>query len=233
MTTMMKVRRQRGHGLRLARFVLGVALVLAAGTLGGAATARAAATWDDYLDFAYIYSSADAESLATRIAAYEREVGLPLDAYVKRTLEDRDAKNGEDSTQTRRRAIAELLQYLATREPAHLENSVDTIEAFAGGESRQEDRYWYHYINAHRALERGSDTEFVRHVLGLWIRRRSPRVALRHAPGALAIADRELGLRRRPALRLRERRSARAAPKPGDGDGLRARLAGGDRAAAR
>ncbi|MFO0691383.1 MAG: hypothetical protein U0900_21980 [Myxococcota bacterium] len=152
----------------MARLLVGLAFLLAAQWTGGAGGA-AAATWDDYLDFAYIYSSADADSLATRIKGYEREVGLPLDAYVKRTLEDRDAKNGEDSTQTRRRAIALLLQYLATREPAHLEDSVDTVEAFSDGESRQEDRYWYHYINAHRALERGSDTEFVRHVLGLWM----------------------------------------------------------------
>ncbi|MBK7949434.1 MAG: hypothetical protein IPK00_12015 [Deltaproteobacteria bacterium] len=152
----------------MTRILVGVAFFLAAQWTGGA-TKALAATWDDYLDFAYIYSSADAESLSARIKGYEREVGLPLDAYVKRTLEDRGAKNGEDSTQTRRRAIAELLQYLATREPAHLERSVDTIEAFSDGKSRQEDRYWFHYINAHRALERGSDTEFVRHVLGLWM----------------------------------------------------------------
>ena len=168
MTMTMKVRRERGQGLRLARFVWALALALVAGAFGDATTARAA-SWDDYLDYAYIFSSADAQSLSARIAGYEREIGLPLDAYVKRSLEDRDAKNGEDATQTRRRAIAQFLQYLATREPSHLENSVDTIEAFSDGESRQEDRYWYHYIHAHRALERGSDTEFVRHVLSLWM----------------------------------------------------------------
>lgn len=168
MTTMVQFERRRAGLGSVARLLMGVAFLLAAQWGVGTSTA-AAATWDDYLDFAYIYSSADAESLSTRIKGYEREVGLPLDAYVKRTLEDRGAKNGEDSTQTRRRAIAQLLQYLATREPAHLEDSVDTIEAFSDGESRQEDRYWFHYINAHRALERGSDTEFVRHVLGLWM----------------------------------------------------------------
>ena len=165
---MMSVKRQRTGPGSLARILLGVAFLLAAQWSGGISPARAA-SWDDYLDFAYIFSSADAASLSTRLKGYEREVGLPLDAYVKRTLEDRGAKNGEDSAQTRRRAIAQLLQYLATREPAHLDASVDTIEAFADGDSRQEDRYWYHYINAQRALERGSDTEFVRHVLGLWM----------------------------------------------------------------
>lgn len=168
MTKMKKEWRQSGLGLRLARLALGFVLVLAAGTLGGATTTRAA-TWDDYLDYAYIYSSADAQSLAARIAGYEREIGLSLDAYVKRSLEDRGAKNGEDLAQTRRRAIAQFLQYLAAREPAHLANSVDTIRAFSDGKSRQEDRYWYHYIQAHRALERGSDAEFVKHVLSLWM----------------------------------------------------------------
>ena len=165
MTKMMKVRRQSGLGPRL---MLGFALVLVAGTLVAATTARAA-TWDDYLDYAYIYSSADAQSLSARIAGYEREIGLSLDAYVKRSLEDRGAKNGEDLAQTRRRAIAQFLQYLAAREPAYLENSVDTIRAFSDVKSRQEDRYWYHYIGAHRALERGSATEFVKHVLSLWM----------------------------------------------------------------
>jgi hypothetical protein len=129
----------------------------------------AAARWDDYLDFAYVFSSSDAESLKARLDGYAAQIGLPLDAYVKRTIEDREAKGGEDSGQTRRRAIAELLQYLSTREPAYLEKSVDTVDVFADENSRHEDRYWYHYVHAHRALERGSDTDFVRHVLGLWM----------------------------------------------------------------
>jgi hypothetical protein len=126
-------------------------------------------SWDDYLDFAYVFSSSDADQLGGRLDGYAAEIGLPLDAYVKRTLEDREAKGGEDMSDTRRRAIAQLLQYLSTREPADLDKSVDTVEAFADKNSRHEDRYWYHYIHAHRALERGSDTDFVRHVLGLWI----------------------------------------------------------------
>jgi hypothetical protein len=127
------------------------------------------ASWDDYLDFAYVFSSSDAESLNARLNGYAAQIGLPLDAYVERTIEDREAKGGEDSGQTRRRAVAELLQYLSTREPAFLDKSVDTIDIFADPNSRHEDRYWYHYIHAYRALERGSETDFVRHVLGLWM----------------------------------------------------------------
>jgi hypothetical protein len=138
--------------------------------LAGAASANVGQTsWDDYLDFAYVFSSADASQLDSRLDGYAGEIGLPIDAYVKRTLEDREAKGGEESANTRRRAIAQLLQYLSTREPAFLNKSVDTIEAFADKNSRHEDRFWFHYIHAHRALERGSDTDFVRHVLGLWM----------------------------------------------------------------
>ncbi len=129
----------------------------------------APANWDDYLDFAYVFSSSDSEALKTRLDGYAVQIGLPLDAYVKRTIEDREAKGGEDSGQTRRRGIAEFLQYLSTREPEYLDKSVDTIDVFADENSRHEDRYWYHYVHAHRALERGSDTEFVRHVLGIWM----------------------------------------------------------------
>ncbi|MCP4905285.1 MAG: hypothetical protein GY910_09920 [bacterium] len=138
--------------------------------LSGAVLADdAQASWDDYLDFAYVFSSSDAEQLEARLEGYGVEIGLPLDAFVKRTLEDREVKGVEDSAYTRRRAIAQLLQYLSTRERAHLEKSVETVEAFADENSRHEDRYWFHYIHAHRALERGSDADFVRHVLGLWM----------------------------------------------------------------
>jgi hypothetical protein len=158
---------------RLACALLCAAAFLASGS-GLAPSAHAAAdapaaNWDDYLDFAYVFSSSDAAALTGRLEGYEAQIGLPLDAYVKRTIEDREAKGGEDSGQTQRRAIAQLLQYLSTREPEYLDKSVDTIETFADPNSRHEDRYWYHYVYAHRALERGSDTEFVRHVMGLWM----------------------------------------------------------------
>lgn len=156
------------------RRVVLLAFGLIAAGLGSAGSAAAnagagQATWDDYLDFAYVFSSSDAAALAARLDGYAAEIGLPLDAYVKRTLEDREAKGGEESAHTRRRAVAQLLQYLSTREPAHLDKSVDTIEVFRDENSRHEDRYWYHYIHAHRALERGSESDFVRHVLGLWM----------------------------------------------------------------
>ncbi len=149
--------------------ILGLALAALLFAVGGAQANAGEATWDDYLDFAYVFSSSDSEQLTERLDGYAAEIGLSLDAYVKRTIEDREAKGGEESSVTRRRAIAQLLQYLSTREPGFLDKSVDTIEIFADENSRHEDRYWYHYIHAHRALERGSDTDFVQHVLGLWM----------------------------------------------------------------
>jgi hypothetical protein len=162
--------RNRSHGLtNLGSSILGIALAAMLLASSMASANVGAPSWDDYLDFAYVYSSADSSSLSSRLDGYANEIGLSLDDYVKRTLEDREAKGGEDSQQTRRRAIAQLLQYLATREPEHLDKSVDTIEVFADVNSRHEDRYWYHYIHAHRALERGSNNDFVRHTLGLWM----------------------------------------------------------------
>jgi hypothetical protein len=147
--------------------LVGCLIMVAGAAQAQDATSRA--SWDDYLDFAYVFSSSDAAALQDRLAGYTAEIGLSLDDYVSRTLEDREAKGGEDSGQTRRRAIAELLQYLSTREPEYLDKSVDTIDVFSDANSRHEDRYWYHYVHAHRALERGSDTDFVQHVLGLWM----------------------------------------------------------------
>jgi len=152
----------------LHRLVLAVAS-LAVGLLASRATANPDPNWEDYLDYAYVFSSSDAPALQARLRGYANEMGMPLEVWVPRTLDDRQAKGGEESSQTRRRATAQLLQYLATRERRYLDRSVETIAAFSDPSSRHEDRYWYHYINAHRALERGSDKEFVDHLLGLWL----------------------------------------------------------------
>jgi hypothetical protein len=165
---MMSMTRSQSPVGRWLAVMLAVGWLLAA-SLAPASQGTGTASWEDYLDYAYVFSSADARSLSARLDGYAQEIGLPLDAWIKRTLEDRDAQGGEDSAQTRRRAIAQLLRYLAERESKHLDRSVDTIELFSDETSRHEDRYWYHYVHAHRALERGSDTDFVRHVLGLWM----------------------------------------------------------------
>lgn len=154
---------------RTGRVVWYVFVALGVVCFATSASSNSDASWDDYLDFAYVFSSSDARDLDGRLDGYAQEIGMPLDAYVKRSIEDREAKGGEENAQTRRRAIAQLMQYLATRDSKFLDRSVDTIDAFENENSRHEDRYWYHYVHAHRALERGSDNDFVRHVLGLWM----------------------------------------------------------------
>jgi len=83
--------------------------------LASAATANSNASWEDYHDYAYVFSSSDAAALDARLDGYASEIGISLDAWVKRSLEDLEAKGGEEKAQTRRRATAQLLQYLATR----------------------------------------------------------------------------------------------------------------------
>jgi len=153
-----------------ANFVAAFGLALLAALTTAQPSAAESSLWDDYLDFAYVYSSADEASLAARVEQYGKEAQMPLADYIRRSKEDLDATGGEDEAQTRRRAIAYLLQYLSTGEPKTLEKAVDTIEVFARVKNgRHENQYWYHYINAHRALEKGSSADFVRHVLGLWM----------------------------------------------------------------
>ena len=69
----------------------------------------------------------------------------------------------------RRLAIAHLLQYLASGEPDELEASVTAVRTLEGRLGRHENRYWYHYILAHRALEKGHRFDFVGDVLSLWL----------------------------------------------------------------
>jgi hypothetical protein len=69
----------------------------------------------------------------------------------------------------RRLAIAHLLQYLASGEPDELEASVTAARKLEGRLGRHENRYWYYYILAHRALEKGHRFDFVGDVLSLWL----------------------------------------------------------------
>jgi hypothetical protein len=142
--------------------------ILAAG-LGISASAQAAgpdpARWEGYLDYAYVYSSADPAALRARIADYGRDAGLTLEEY----LAELPRAMGEGEASTRRQAIGYLLLYLAERNVALLEQSVDRIAIFEGQQGRHENAYWYHYILAHRALEKANPRDFVRHNLELWL----------------------------------------------------------------
>jgi hypothetical protein len=148
------------------------ALWIAAALLAVCAPARADGTddaWAGYLDYAYVYSSADSAALRQRLAEYGREAGKPLERYIAE-LQAEPPRAAPDEARLRRSAIAHLLDYLARGEPESLERSVDAVRELQdeGMLGRHENRYWYHYVLAHRALEKGRRFDFVGELLDLW-----------------------------------------------------------------
>ena len=126
--------------------------------------------WADYLDFAYVYSSADSETLNARLKQYGNEAGISLDDYMVGYLGAGSRTNaGLGDDKIRRKAIGFLLQYLVTREPRMIERSSDTIAEIQDEGTNFEARYWYHYILAHRALEKGDAMGFVHQNLEMWL----------------------------------------------------------------
>jgi hypothetical protein len=165
-------------------------LVSLAIMLGSAAPAAAAdmTRWDDYLDFAYIYSSADASTLAQRLEGYGKEAGVSLEDYILGSFEV-PAEAGLEEADQRRKAIAYLLQYLAGRDTEALDASVEAIEVFEGQLGRHENLYWYRYIMAHRSLESGNPDAFVRNVLDLWLEVVSPLESSYETLSALSLSQ--------------------------------------------
>ena len=147
---------------------LAVALVSASTT--AMAQAPDTSVWDGYLDYAYVYSSADSRTLGARIEQYANEAGMTLPEYVSvQTQAGRLSLDDLDDATRRRVAIAHLLRYLGEREPKALEHAVEAIAPLAEQTGRHENLYWSHYINAHRALEKGNAGEFTQEMLGLWL----------------------------------------------------------------
>jgi len=126
--------------------------------------------WADYLDFAYVYSSADSSALRARLDQYSEEAGISLQSYLTDYLGTGDGRDVTlNEAKVRRKAVGYLLLYLSTRDPKALERSVDTINFFAQDRGRFEDRYWFRYIRAHAAMQRGNSSEFVSENLHLWM----------------------------------------------------------------
>jgi hypothetical protein len=140
--------------------------------MAGSAFAQAVDTtrWNDYLDFAYVYVSADATALKERLSQYGLDSGMTLAEYIAVETVNAPVEDAPvDEDRTRRLSIAHLLQYLAVREPQALAHAVELVSEFEGQAGRHENLYWYHYVMAHRSLEKGSATEFSRHMLGIWL----------------------------------------------------------------
>jgi len=142
-------------------------------TLLGASSPALAADqdlWASYLDYAYVYVSAEPDALKKRLDGYGAEAGISLSDYIGRrfALSGSD-QDGVDEAAVRREAIAYLLHYLAEGEPRSIETSAKTIRRLDDRLERHENRYWYHYILAHRALEKGQRFDFVGEILDLWL----------------------------------------------------------------
>jgi hypothetical protein len=150
-------------------------IALAAGVcvmlLGSQAMAGSSAeVWNSYLDYAYVYSSADAPELSARLDGYGREAGASLRDFIIEHYEaGLPAQSEEDDVALRRRTVAYLLDYLARGEPESLDKSVQATRRLGRHLGRHENRYWYHYVLAHRALEKGQQHDFVGETLDLWL----------------------------------------------------------------
>ncbi len=158
-------------GLRAARQIAWGAAVVALALFSGASARAEGNAWDGYLDYAYVYSSADASALKARLEQYGKEAGVPLERYITEQFEtvvDDGEAGPDDEQRIRRQAIGYLLLYLASADPDQLEKSVDAIDELSDQLGRSENHYWYHYVHAHEALELGREHDFVGYVLDLW-----------------------------------------------------------------
>jgi hypothetical protein len=126
--------------------------------------------WSGFLDYAYVYCSAEPDALRARLAQYGKDAGIKLEDYASVSLGSSAIKAAPDAdTVVRRAAIARLLLYLSTGESSQLAKSVESIEMLSNRLERNENGYWYHYILAQRALERGQRFDFVGELLDLWL----------------------------------------------------------------
>ena len=62
--------------------------------------------WSGYLDYAYVYSSADAATLKGRLAEYGDEAGVSLERYIEDYIETLAPLESKAESATRRKAIA-------------------------------------------------------------------------------------------------------------------------------
>ena len=147
-------------------WILASTTLLVLCSLASPALTEAENPWGGYLDYAYVYSSAQPEALRGRLDEYGAQAGMTLEAYVTQEFE---ARRDLDEHALRRKAIAYLLVYLASGDSNPLDISVASVRDLEAHLGRHENRYWYHYILAHEALEARDPGDFVANVLELWL----------------------------------------------------------------
>ena len=152
--------------LETREWILASLALLVLCSLPGSAWTETENPWGAYLDYAYVYSSAKPEALRGRLDEYGAQAGMTLEAYLAQEFE---ARRDLDEHALRRKAIAYLLLYLASGDSHPLDVSVAAVRDLDAHLGRHENRYWYHYILAHEALEARDPGDFVVHVLDLWL----------------------------------------------------------------
>jgi hypothetical protein len=173
-----------------ARCLALAAALLLATPAAAAESSGESPVWSSYLDYAYVYSSADSKALAERLATYGKEAGIPLERYLVDYFETvAPYESGDPETATRRKATAYLLHYLANGDLDSLAAAVHTVRDLGDRLDRHENRYWYDYIMAHDALERGYAQPFVEHVFDLWLSVVVPLEATYETLETLALSD--------------------------------------------
>ena len=66
----------------------------------------AAESWPAYLDYAYVYSSAEPDALRARLSQYGKEAGIPLEDYAAKEFGPGALVDDQDETRLRRAANA-------------------------------------------------------------------------------------------------------------------------------
>ncbi|MEM9176335.1 MAG: hypothetical protein AAGC67_13995 [Myxococcota bacterium] len=136
----------------------------------GSAAAAAAPGWNDYLDHAYVYSAADEGDLRALLERTTLVVGRSLADYHAETFPALAVrKTPMTEIQLRRKAIAELLLHRIGDRRSGLADAVATIDQLGDRLDRHENRYWFHTIHAHEALQAGDAEAFVDQILSVWL----------------------------------------------------------------
>ena len=153
---------------RAARLLVAITAALIALPL--VASASPEATWNDYLDHAYVYSAADVDDLRSLLDRTTVVVGRNLSEYHAETFPALAAKKKSLSeSELRRKAIAELLLHRIGERASGLDDALETVSALENRLDRHENRYWFHTIHAHQALATGDAEGFVDQILSLWL----------------------------------------------------------------
>jgi hypothetical protein len=144
-----------------------IALLILVAPLTASAAAR---DWEGFLDFAYVYSSAEPLALSTRLEGYAAHAGVELRDYLKEEIEA-PVERGDTPSEAdvRRSAIGYLLDYVASGSPESLDRAVEAARQLEKRVVRTENRYWIHYVRAQQALHHGRAQNFVEEIMNLWL----------------------------------------------------------------